>query len=311
MHWQKKGRIFQVCGQNEWMNSYATVPTPHHLQDDLYRVYFSTRDKLGRNQVGYAEIRFADRVEVTKVSEVPVLGFGQLGHFDCDGVYGTSLVEAGNELRLYYAGWNAGLRGLFYSSIGVAVSHDGGESFQRLGCSPILGRDEIDPWAVMAPYVLQVSDHHWVMWYVSGIEMSYDDSNNLKSTYDVKTALSSDGLTWEKTGKTAISLGSKDSNIARACVLSCGDGFETWYPFVPKSINQYRIGYGRSSDGLAFERMDESEEAHLFPSGDNDSWDNKAVAYPFVFEHNDSRLMLYNGNEFGRTGFGLAVWKES
>lgn len=30
------------------------------------------------------------------------------------------------------------------------------------------------------------------------------------------------------------------------------------------------------------------------------------VEYPFVFDHKGQRLMLYNGNGFGRTGFGLA-----
>ena len=309
MHWNKKGRILEVRGQSEWMNSHATAPTAYHLRDDLYRVYFSTRDKLQRNQVGFADIRFAERTEVLRISEEPVLRLGSLGHFDCDGIYGTSLVQTEDELRLYYAGWNAGLRGLFYSSIGVAVSRDGGDSFQRLGSSPILGRDEIDPWAVMAPFVLKVSDHHWVMWYASGIELSYDESNTLRSSYDVKTALSSDGLNWKKTGKTAIGLGSEDSNVARACVLSSGDGFEAWYPYVSRSINQYRIGFGRSADGLTFDRMDQSDEAQLLPSKDDDSWDNQAVAHPFVFEHGGSRYMLYNGNDFGRTGFGLAIWQ--
>ncbi len=33
------------------------------------------------------------------------------------------------------------------------------------------------------------------------------------------------------------------------------------------------------------------------------------VAYPHVFEHRGARWMLYCGNGFGRTGFGLAVWE--
>jgi len=31
------------------------------------------------------------------------------------------------------------------------------------------------------------------------------------------------------------------------------------------------------------------------------------VEYPFVFRHNDQIYMLYNGNGYGKTGFGLAV----
>jgi hypothetical protein len=29
--------------------------------------------------------------------------------------------------------------------------------------------------------------------------------------------------------------------------------------------------------------------------------------YPCVFDHNSQRYMLYNGDGFGRTGFGLAI----
>jgi len=31
------------------------------------------------------------------------------------------------------------------------------------------------------------------------------------------------------------------------------------------------------------------------------------VEYPFVFDHKGGRYMLYNGNGYGRTGFGIAV----
>jgi hypothetical protein len=31
------------------------------------------------------------------------------------------------------------------------------------------------------------------------------------------------------------------------------------------------------------------------------------VEYPFVFDHGGARYILYSGNAFGRTGFGLAV----
>jgi len=36
-------------------------------------------------------------------------------------------------------------------------------------------------------------------------------------------------------------------------------------------------------------------------------WDSQMVEYPFVFDHAGARYMLYSGNTFGQTGFGLAV----
>jgi hypothetical protein len=41
--------------------------------------------------------------------------------------------------------------------------------------------------------------------------------------------------------------------------------------------------------------------------GRRDGWDSEMIEYPFVFEHDGLRYMLYNGNGYGRSGFGLAV----
>ena len=34
------------------------------------------------------------------------------------------------------------------------------------------------------------------------------------------------------------------------------------------------------------------------------------ICYPFVFDHKGKRFMLYNGNSYGKTGFGLAEMEE-
>ena len=152
------------------MQSHATVPVPYHLYGDVYRIYFSTRDELNRNQVGSIEIDLKNPKEYKNISTNPHLSFGDDGYFDCDGVYGTSIVKDNDEIWNFYAGWNAGLRGLFYSSIGFAKSNDGGKNFRKIKKSPILSRDEIDPWAVMAPYVIKENENLWRMWYTSGIK---------------------------------------------------------------------------------------------------------------------------------------------
>jgi hypothetical protein len=35
-------------------------------------------------------------------------------------------------------------------------------------------------------------------------------------------------------------------------------------------------------------------------------WDSEMVCYPYVFKHNDNIYMLYNGNRYGLSGFGIA-----
>ena len=36
-------------------------------------------------------------------------------------------------------------------------------------------------------------------------------------------------------------------------------------------------------------------------------WDSGMVEYPFVLDHGGQYFMFYNGNGYGKTGFGLAV----
>jgi hypothetical protein len=35
------------------------------------------------------------------------------------------------------------------------------------------------------------------------------------------------------------------------------------------------------------------------------------ICYPFVFEHKGKIYMLYNGNDYGKEGFGLAVLEDN
>ncbi len=77
-----------------------------------------------------------------------------------------------------------------------------------------------------------------------------------------------------------------------------------WYSFrAQPGIDTYRIGYAESMDGLSWRRMDESAGIDVSSSG----WDSEMICYPKVFRHKERYYMLYNGNGYGKTGFGLAV----
>ncbi len=300
--WKKLGLIFKPDKSLEWMQSHATTPVPVYLKDNDFRIFFSSRNKYNQNSLGYIDIDINKPTKIKNISEKPVISFGDLGHFDCDGIYGTSIIKKNNKLILYYAGWNAGLRGLFYSSIGIAESIDLGKTFTRFKKSPVLSRDDIDPWAVMAPFVIKDNDH-WKMYYTSGIKL-YKDNGILKSLYDIKIALSKDGYNWKKTKKVAINLVNDMTNIARANVIKLENKYVVWFPYVTKTTNQYRIGYGESADGVKFENFRYDQDLKV---SDDNGWDSEAVTYPYVFMHKNKQYMLYNGNNFGKTGFGLAT----
>jgi len=67
----------------------------------------------------------------------------------------------------------------------------------------------------------------------------------------------------------------------------------------------YRAGYAESKDGINWVRRYNIINIDLSNSG----WDSEAIAYPYVIKKNDLFIMFYNGNGFGKTGFGYSIGK--
>ena len=100
--------MFSPEGQHEWVTTHAMLPIADRIGDDLYRIYFSGRDRLNRSLTGYVEVDMDNPQKILKLSSEPVLGLGKLGAFDDNGVSPTWLVNHGAEKYLYYFGWNKG-----------------------------------------------------------------------------------------------------------------------------------------------------------------------------------------------------------
>jgi hypothetical protein len=297
--WHKLGRIFCPSGQRSWMQRYAAVPTPLQLDGDLYRVYFGTRNSRNNPHIGYVEFDIGSPSKILRISNEYVLGPGPRGFFDDNGVYPGCILPNEQGLLMYFLGRNNGIPPLYYMSIGLAVSKDGGETFQRLFKAPIMARSEFDPWMVSTPFVLR-ENSRWRMWYLSGLKWE-QIGENYYSFYHIKYAESKDGVQWDRNGLVCIDLHPGEQNIARPCVVKDNSAYRMWYSYNPGQ--GYRIGYAESQDGYVWTRKDDEVGIGVSPSG----WDSETLAYPWVFRHKDKEYMLYSGNRFGRDGFGLAV----
>lgn len=302
--WRQLGTVFRPEKRFSWMQTHAQLPVAVPLPNGHCRVYFASRDERNCSSVGFVDVELPE-FRVLRVSERPVLSCGPLGCFDDHGVYPASIVEHDGRLWMYYIGWNPGPRPpLFYSSIGLAFSEDGGESFQRLQPSPILARSPHDPCLVTSPCVLKIGDL-WRMWYVSGFRWERvrvgEGGEELQSYYHIKYAESDDGLNWRREGRVCIDLDEGERNIARPCVVRERDGYGMWYSF--NRGEGYRVGYAESPDGLTWNRQDAAVRF-----GDAEFPETESVrAYPWVFEAGGSRYLLYNGESYGRDGFCAAV----
>jgi predicted GH43/DUF377 family glycosyl hydrolase len=271
------------------------------LRGDQVRVYFSSRDSQKRSSIGFVELALGDPGKVLQLSESPVLAPGERGAFDDSGVSLGWIVPDRGALLLYYVGWNLGVTVPFRNSIGLARSADG-ERFDRVSKAPVLDRSEHDPFSLSYPCVLQDGADDWKMWYGSNVSWGPGHSDMV---HVIKIARSTDGLHWNPGDGACLEASRPDeSAFSRPCVLRDGDLYRMWYSFRGAV---YRIGYAESTDGMHWNRSD--DVAGLRPS--LSGWDSESVEYPFVFRHGGTLFMVYNGNAYGRDGFGLAVLEES
>jgi hypothetical protein len=300
MRWRKLGLAWGPSGALPWARTHAWLPTVVPVAQDRYRLLFGTRDDESRTHVGSATWSPEAPGKVFDVASEPALSAGPMGFFDDGGALPSCAVEADGRTLLYYTGRNESRTPpLFYSSIGLAVSDDGGRTFERLSPAPIMERSAHDPCLVASPSVLR-DEGRWRMWYVSCFQWTRE-ADGLHSYYHVKHAESDDGVTWRRDGTVCIGLLPGERNIARPCVVRDGERYRMWYSY--DRGHGYRIGYAESDNGYTWARMDDEAGIDVSPDG----FDSEAQSYPWVLLTPERAFLFYNGNRFGRDGVAIAT----
>ena len=305
MKFRKLGRIFKP-GFAPWAVSHGQAPFVEYLDGDKIRIYFTPRDKKNRSHAAFLVIDMKNPYEILEITDRPLLEPGELGCFDDCGAMPSCLVNYGDKRYLYYTGWSRAVTTPFTFFIGLAISEDGGKTYRRYSKAPVLGRNINDPLLTCSPWVI-IEDGLWKMWYVSGTKwLEEREGNTLKHYYHICYAESKNGIEW-KTGTVCIDFKDEEYAIARPVVLKEDGEYRMWYCYRGGS-NTYRAGFATSDDGIAWRRRD--LEVELDVSDNPDDWDSEMICYPCKFTHGGKNYLLYNGNRYGKTGFGLAIFEE-
>jgi predicted GH43/DUF377 family glycosyl hydrolase len=311
--WQRLGLLFdpRTHASPGWMHEFAQSPSALVL-DDRVRVFFCARPAPGADgqylsYLASIDLDRGDPRRVIGICRQPLLPLGGLGCFDEFGTNPVSVIRDGEQLRVYYAGWTRCESVPFNGAIGVAVSRDGGESFERLGPGPVLAYSPDEPYLIGSPRIRRFGAR-WVLGYVAGKSWLRDQSGKPEPIYKIRMAISDDGLDWRKVGRDLIEdrLGEFE---CQACpdIIEHAGRFHMFFSYRTSRDYKtggggYRIGYAGSSDLLHWSREDERAGMQVSAEG----WDSQMVSYPNVFALDGRHYMLYQGNEMGRGGFGLA-----
>jgi hypothetical protein len=270
----------------------------------VIRVYFAALDHDRFGRIAYVDLDADDPRRVLAEAPEPILDLGDPGRFDDSGVTPSSIATVGGRRCLYYIGWQRCERVPYMLFTGLAEPTEGSH-FRKVSRTPILDRTDAEPFLRSNPMVLHDGDGYRA-WYVSALGWSAVHGAPYPC-YVVRHAESSDGISWSDNGPVCIGHeGAAEFGIARPWVVRDGPLYRMWYSI--RSCNApYRIGYAESADGLTWTRKD--EQAGITRSEDG-GWDSEMICYPAVIDVNGRRLMFYNGNRHGASGFGCAILEQ-
>jgi len=301
MRWEKLGKLFSVEKEfADWCVSHTSNPCAEYLYDNVFRIYFSCRDRNNRSSITYIDADIEKREVLSEPTE-QLLAPGEPGLFDDSGCsLGCILTTPQDEKRIYYMGWHLTKVAPWANFIGMAVLNKDSGKYEKYSRVPIIDRTDADPYSINYPAILYEGGKYR-MWFATHLQWETGGKSDYGMRCEIKTGESLDGIHWDISDKICIK-GKDESEyaFARFAVLHEGGLYKMFYSYRGTA---YRIGYAESGDGYTWYRKD--DEVGIDVS--QDGWDSEMIEYPFVFDHKNNRYMLYTGNSYGKTGFGLAV----
>lgn len=301
MQWQKKGLIYGPSGESSWARHSALQPTPLVKPEaGLIRVFAGFRDDDGASRVGFVDVNAENPSEVIAVSQQPALDIGIPGAFDENGVVPCAVVAREGKLYLFYAGYQLGRKIKFYVFSGLAISQDGGQTFTRFSRVPVCDRTDEELYFRVI-HTMMLDEGRWRAWYGAGD--SFDSKDRLQyPRYNIRHSFSADGIHLTGERQICLDMRGAEYRVGRPYVIKHGGTYKMFFGGGTRE-DGYRLAYAESPDGTNWTRKDEELGMQVAEAG----WDSRMQAYPAVVSYQDRTYLFYNGNDYGRDGFGYAV----
>jgi hypothetical protein len=308
-HWQKLGFIFSPDSSVSWMDSHSQVPRALEL-GDILRVYFATREKPDANgnyvsRIGFVDLDKQNPTRLVGVSKEPALDLGEVGSFDEFGVMPGDLKIEGDKVRLLYTGWSRGATFPYVTWIGEAYSHNSGASFVRTSNLPKLGPTDKEKILCNGPFTFKTSASETIL-YSSALRW-IRHGGRYECLYVIMKATRTQSGHWHRNGLGCIPT-LHDLECQNAPTIFQRDGY--YHVFFchrhaldfRNSERGYKLGHAWSDDLEVWHRDDSFAVLHGAPS----KWEEQMQCYPGIVETTSGTYMFYCGNNFGRSGFGVA-----
>tara|TARA_R110002049_G_scaffold82349_2_gene209556 strand:+ start:2201 stop:3160 length:960 start_codon:yes stop_codon:yes gene_type:complete len=314
MRWINKRKLFDPT-QHELANGCTEfAQSPQTLVfDDFVRIYFSTRKRDNntgkyKSFISYIEVD-KELKNVLRFSSEDVIQLGELGTFDEHGIFPINILRDGDKILAYTCGWSRRVSVSVETSIGLAYSENNGRTFKKYGLGPIVSSSLKEPVLVGDAFVKKFNGQYH-MWYIFGKKWLPETEVEPEArVYKIAHAVSLDGINWVKDEGVEIIENVLNENECQALptVIKIGDRYHMYFcfreatDFRTNPDRGYQLGYAYSDDLKTWTR-DDKNSGIISSDGE---WDSDMKCYPHIFECNSKVYLLYNGNEFGKYGFGV------
>ena len=319
MKWIKNGLIFNLASYKLLGGTeFAQSPQAITLKDRT-RIYFSTRKKdiNGKflSHIAYADFDHNLKNCLGTSGDHTVIPLGARGTFDEYGIFPFSPFQDCNRLLSYTCGWSRRASVSVETATGFAESFDNGHTFQKLGTGQIFGASLHQPFLVGDSFVRKFNGLYH-MWYMFGQKwVQESDDAEPDRVYKIGHAVSHDGIEWERDNKAIIPDKLHENECQALPSIIFHNGlyhmvfcYRDVFGFRNDPTKSYRLGYAYSANLQDWVRDDKALNLN---TGAHGEWDETMMCYPHLYEVTGRIFLLYNGNEFGRGGFGMAELKFS
>jgi len=307
LNWNKVKHLDLPFSNLKWSNTHMQTPVPYIYKNKLI-VFYGTRDENNDSSISWVELDANNNFKVVKSPKKPLLTKGDLGCFDDSGVMPSSIVKIKNKYFLYYMGWSQAKNVPSQNAGGLAEIDFETMQAHKVFKGPILDRTRNEPQYCTCPRVYKIKNKYFM--YYLGVNQWIDSLDKKDATYEIRIGTSTNGIDWVRDNTKALSLKNKQGGHYPFSVLKFENKFYGFYSsrnrlnFRENPSDAYKINLAESPNGLDWKMV-----KNINIQRTDDTYDNIMQAYPSVIKFQDSILLFYNGNNFGKNGIEIAINK--
>lgn len=288
--WIKLGQIFH--------DGYCANPTATHLNESVVRVYYSSRDINNKSSI-FAFDYDLDNLETLQKKGELLYKYKTDSNFFSSGITPGCIYNIKNKEYLAFMGWTNNQGSHWFGTIG-RLEIDKNYTFVQNSEELLLGLNTVDSISLSYPEIVSKENKYYML-YGSTVTWNY---TNGEMIHTLNLAESNDGKFFEPKGKVLDYKTGYAQAFSRPTIyIDNNQTYHMWYSYRGSAKDFYKIGYAKSNGD--FFNWENHYNKNQIKSSKN-KWESKMVEYPNVIEHNSKLFMFYNGNDYGKTGLGLA-----